>query len=102
MKKFITKKQEREVTTEDLNSDVKIILELVTDMAPKVSKTAEDVEIMKEDIAMLKTGHKIMAQDIKVMQADLKEVKTDPKQKADQKDLVALDHRVTHLEAKVA
>lgn len=89
------KKQELGATIEEMNSNMKVVLELVTDMAPKVTKTAEDVEIMKEDIAVLKAGHKIMAQDIKEIKAELKT-------KADVKDLKALDYRVTRLETKTA
>lgn len=87
---------------EDLNSNVKLILEMVTGMSPKVDTLVEDMRVVKSDITLLKAGHMHLVEKTDTIQKDVKEIKTDLKNKADTKDLKALDHRVTRLETKVA
>jgi len=87
---------------EDLNGNIMIVVEYITAMAPKVDTLVEDMKIVKSDIILLKAGHAHLAEKTDIIQRDVKEIKDDLKQKADTKDLKALDHRVTRLETKMA
>lgn len=90
--------QRLEVLMEQTQSDVKLVLEYVADIAkrqPKVDQMAKDMDQIKSDIAVLKVGYKKMGYNVQQIESDLK-------QKANKTEVIQLDQRVKKLELKTA
>ena len=119
MRKFITKKQEKGIVQEDLASNVKLVLEYVSDIAkrqPVIDKMAEDMQEMKSDISVLKTVSKMHTEILMEHGKKLDEhgktldehskklsaIQETLNNKPSREETKTLDHRLTRLEAKIA
>jgi len=79
------------IILEDIKSDFRVFGEALAGVK-------EGVAVLKEDVAVLKTDVSILKSDMKEVKTDIKEIRGILKEKADKKDVVRLEARVTVLE----
>ena len=82
---------------EEWERKIDVILEHTVELLklkPKVEKLSDDMTAVKSDVVILKVGHQSM-------QGKVDEILLKLDKKADQKDHLAIDRRVTHIESRV-
>lgn len=95
--KATSKKERAEVILEEVQSNVRLILEHTSELRslpPRVEKIEKDLELLKDDVAAIKVGQRGLQNDMNTVKSDVKEIKKELETKVNRDEFNDPKHRV--------